>query len=170
VVTTASNLYAAAYGELLRLARRERRHGKAPSTINTTALVHEAWFKLREQLQHAQLERDDFLPIAARAMRQVLIDYARRAHARKRQHITVSLGKASDSPAGVPALIDVIGLDTALHKLEEIDARLARIVELHVFSGLAFDEIAQYEGISERTTFRAWRNARVFLLDQMGAA
>jgi RNA polymerase sigma factor (TIGR02999 family) len=163
-------VYTAAYAELLRLARRERRRGKAPATVSTTVLVHEAWFKLREQPQHAQLERSDFLRIAARAMRQVLIDYARHAKAQKRQRITVSLGEVADASFGAPALIDMIELDTALNKLEAIDARFVRVVELHVFCGLAFGEIAQCEGISERSTFRAWRNARVFLLDHLSAS
>jgi RNA polymerase sigma factor (TIGR02999 family) len=161
--------YAAAYAELRRIARRERRRAGAPATINTTALVHETWFKLRSGLEAVGLTRNAFLAIAARAMRQVLVDHARKLSAEKRRHVTVTLGKAdADSPAGSSA-IAMIELDSALCRLADIDAQLARIVDLHVFSGLEFAEIADLEGVSERSVFRLWRNARVFLLDQLAA-
>jgi RNA polymerase sigma factor (TIGR02999 family) len=159
-------LYAAAYAELLRLARRERRRVGSPATINTTALVHEAWFKLGRSDVGAQVERSAFLAVAAHAMRQVLVDHARRLNAQKRRHIAVTLGEAEPEPVASVAMLD---LDGALHALEAVDARLARIVELHVFCGLEFGEIAESEGISERSVFRLWRSARVFLLDELAA-
>lgn len=155
-------LYAAAYAELHRLARRERRRAGSPATINTTALVHEAWFKLGRSDVGTRVERSDFLAIAAHAMRQVLVDHARRLNAQKRRHATVTLGEADREPAASVAMLD---LDGALQALEAVDARLARIVELHVFCGLEFGEIAESERISERSVFRLWRTARVFLLD-----
>ena len=161
------DLYAAAYAELRRLARRERRRAGSPATINTTALVHETWFKLRSDPAAAHLAQNEFLAIAARAMRQVLVDHARRLNADKRRHITVTLGHADADLAAAP--ISMLDLDDALHRLEDVDAQLARIVDLHVFSGLEFREIAESEGISERSVFRLWRNARVFLLDQLAA-
>jgi RNA polymerase sigma factor (TIGR02999 family) len=163
-------LYTVAYEELLRLANRERRRLKASPTVNTTALVHEAWFKLRALPQYANLEREAFLRIAARAMRQVLIDYARIAHAHKRQRIAITLSGMTDDPSDPSTPLDVIEFDNAMSALEKVDPRLARIVDLHVFSGLAFDEIARCEDVSERTIFRAWRSARVFLLDYMKTA
>lgn len=163
------DLYAAAYAELRRIARRERRRAGAPATINTTALVHETWFKLRPGIKAAGFTRNAFLAIAARAMRQVLVDHARKLNAQKRRHATVTLGNAdADHPAG-SSPVAMLELDSALCRLADIDARLARIVELHVFSGLEFAEIADLEGMSERSVFRLWRNARVFLLDQLAA-
>jgi RNA polymerase sigma factor (TIGR02999 family) len=162
-----NELYAAAYSELRRIARRERRRAQGSATINTTALIHETWFKLRSDVGMAQLDRGDFLAIAARAMRQVLIDHARRLHADKRRHVAVTLGHADTENASAP--VAMLELDEALRRLENVDAQLARIVDLHVFCGLDFREIADTEGLSERTAFRLWRSARVFLLDQLAA-
>jgi RNA polymerase sigma factor (TIGR02999 family) len=165
-VASQDPLYAAAYAELHRLARRERRRMGSPGTINTTALVHEAWFKLGRSDIGAPLEQREFLAIAAHAMRQVLVDHARRLNAQKRRHVAVTLGEAEREPAAAVAMLD---LDAALQALEAVDARLARIVELHVFCGLEFSEIAESEGISERSVFRLWRCARVFLLEELAA-
>ncbi|MEO8802245.1 MAG: ECF-type sigma factor, partial [Rudaea sp.] len=135
----------------------------SPGTINTTALVHETWFKLRSSPAAADLPQKDFLAIAAHAMRQVLIDHARRLDADKRQHIAVTLEQADDAAAAVP----MFEIADALRQLDSTDAQLARIVDLHVFAGIEFRDIAESEGISERSVFRLWRNARVFLLDQL---
>jgi len=158
-------LYAAAYAELHRVAKRERRRANGPATINTTALVHEAWFKLKGDA--AGLPRIEFLAIAACAMRQVLVDHARRLNADKRRHVTVTLDHADESQGAAP--MAMLELDAALRRLESIDAQLARVVDLHVFGGLEFAEIAASEGISERSVFRLWRSARVFLLEQLAA-
>jgi RNA polymerase sigma factor (TIGR02999 family) len=159
-------LFEQAYAELTRMARRERRRAHGPPTINTTALVHETYFKLRSTLDAAHLSRAEFFGVAARAMRQVMTDYARRVDADKRRHVSVTL---DDAGAGASAATPVamIELDGALRQLEALDAQLARIVDLHVFSGLEFSEIATFEGVSERSVYRLWRNARVFLLDQL---
>lgn len=162
-IADSSELYAAAYAELQSLARRERRRAGSPGTINTTALVHETWFKLRSSPAAADLPKRDFLAIAAHAMRQVLIDHARRLDADKRQHVAVTLSHADDATAPVP----LFEFADALRRLDRTDAQLGRIVDLHVFAGLEFREIAESEGISERSVFRLWRNARVFLLDQL---
>lgn len=163
-----AELYAAAYQELLHIARRERRKLRASATVNTTALVHETYLKLRAQAAAAQLDQGQFLAIAARAMRQVLIDHARRSNARKRQHLTVTIDHA-ESVSQPTTDIDILALDAALQRLEAIDPQLARIVDLHVFSGLEFHEIALIEGVPERSLFRLWRNARVFLLTELAA-
>lgn len=163
-----ADVYAAAYDELLRIARRERRKANASATVNTTALVHETWLKLRSHIETVDLDRTHFLAIAARAMRQVLIDHARRGIARKREHLSVTLDHADDGPDSTPAF-DILELDTAMRRLEDLDARLARVVDLHVFSGMEFHEIATLEGIPERSLFRLWRNARVFLLAELSS-
>lgn len=161
-------LFEQAYAELRRLARRERRRVRGPATINTTALVHETYFKLRPEADLAGLARAEFFGLAARAMRQVLTDYARRVDADKRRHFSVTLD-AEGADALAPAPVAMIELDSALRDLERVDAQLARIVDLHVFSGLEFSEIATFEGVSERSVYRLWRNARVFLLDRLAA-
>jgi RNA polymerase sigma factor (TIGR02999 family) len=161
------DVYAAAYAELQRLARRERRRASNPATINTTALVHEAWFKLKSDAAVAELPRGEFLAIAARAMRQVLVDHARSLNADKRKHFSVTLGQADAEAIAAP--VAMLELDEALRHLECVDAQLARVVDLHVFCGLPFSEIAESEGISERSVFRLWRSARVFLLDRLAA-
>ena len=164
----ARHLFEQAYAELRRLARRERRRVNSPATINTTALVHETYFKLKPDIDAARLSRPEFFGIAARAMRQVLTDYARRIDADKRRHFSVTLD-AGGAGESVPAPVAMIELDSALRQLEDVDAQLARIVDLHVFSGLEFSEIATFEGVSERSVYRLWRNARVFLLDRLAA-
>ncbi len=163
-----SDAFAAAYAELHRIARRERRRAHSPATINTTALVHETWFKLRSGIEASGLTRNEFLAIAARAMRQVLVDHARKLNADKRRHVAVTIDR-TDVGNAVAAPVPMLELDSALCRLADVDARLARIVDLHVFSGLEFSEIADLEGVSERSVFRLWRNARVFLLDQLPA-
>jgi RNA polymerase sigma factor (TIGR02999 family) len=162
------HLFEQAYAELRRLARRERRRVNSPATINTTALVHETYFKLRPDIDAAQFSRAQFFGLAARAMRQVLTDYARRVDADKRRHLSVTLD-AADAGDSASTPVAMIELDSALRQLEDLDAQLARIVDLHVFSGLEFSEIASFEGVSERSVYRLWRNARVFLLDRLAA-
>jgi RNA polymerase sigma factor (TIGR02999 family) len=163
----ARQVFEQAYAELRRLARRERRRANSPATINTTALVHETWFKLRPDIDAAGLSRPEFFGLAARAMRQVLTDHARRLDADKRKHFSVTLDAAGAESS--PAPVAMLELDDAMRQLEYLDAQLARIVDLHVFSGLEFSEIAAFEGVSERSVYRLWRNARVFLLDRLVA-
>jgi RNA polymerase sigma factor (TIGR02999 family) len=163
--TGARLLFEQAYAELRQMARRERRRVNSSPTINTTALVHETYFKLRPNIEAAELSRPEFFGLAARAMRQVLTDYARRVDADKRRHVTITLDDARGGESAAP--IAMIELDGALRQLEALDAQLARIVDLHVFSGLEFSEIATFEGVSERSVYRLWRKARVFLLDQL---
>ena len=160
-------IYLAAYGELRRLAHRERARAGHPETINTTALVNEAWLKLRASIAQHRPQRE-FMAIAANAMRQVLIDHARHDGAEKRRHISIPLGSEGDpdQPQTITGLLD---LDNALRQLETIDPDAARIVEMRVFAGLEFEDIAACEGVSKTSVFRMWRRARVFLLDQLAA-
>ncbi|MDN5923892.1 MAG: ECF-type sigma factor [Xanthomonadales bacterium] len=158
-------VYEAAYVQLQQLARRERRRRQPQGSLNTTALVHEAWLKLRNHPEIAQLPRAHFLALSARAMRQILIDCARRQHAEKRQHVAVTFDDNVESQASMS--VDVLALDAALTRLEAMDARLAQVVDMHVFGGFEFADIAQAQGVSERSVYRLWREARVFLLDQI---
>lgn len=159
-------LYAAVYHELRQLARRQRRAFGNNATLNTTALVHEAYFKLRGGDLSLQ-RRARFFAAAARAMRQVLVDYARRRGARKRGPDLTWAELDENTPGTAAALTDVIALDRALNDLNLLEPALATLVDWHVFAGLDIDQIARFRGVSQRTVFRDWRRARAFLLSRL---
>ena len=144
------------------LRRRAHRWSRGPdATLSTTALVHETWLRLAD----AELSLNDrahFFRIAARAMRRVLIDAARRNDAQKRGDGIANATLDTDLPIPT-ASIDVLALDQALERLAASEPRLARIVELHFFAGLDFVEIARLLDLSERTVGRDWRTARALL-------
>ena len=159
-------LFERVYDELHRLARHERMlHGK-DITLNTTGLVHETYLKLRVHVG-TDTDKAQFFALAARAMRQILVDYARRRGARKRGRDFTWTELSSDLPEIDRALADVIALDGALEALERLEPELGVLVECHVFAGLPIAEFAALRGISTRTAFREWRKARAFLLDRV---
>ncbi len=149
------------YDELHLLAHRQL--ARFPGTMQTTGLVHEAYLKLI-QVDGDHMERAHFLNLASRAMRQILVDAAKRKHADKRgggiviQSLTGEPGVAAPEPA-----IGVLELDRVLARLEQVDERSARLVELHFFGGLDFSEVADTLGVSRRTAMRDWRAARALL-------
>jgi len=161
-------LFARVYDELHRLAHRERRAQGRDLTLNTTALVHETWLKLREHVG-GDASAGQFFALAARAMRQILVDYARRRHARKRGGDFTWTELSDDLAEDGRALSDVIALDRALDALERVDPELGALVECHIFAGLAMDEVAALRGVATRTAFRDWRRARAFLLERIAA-
>ena len=132
-------------------------------TLCTTELVNETWMRLHGHTLSVE-NRAHFCNLAARAMRQVLIDRARHRHADKRgagvQPLSLS---AADEVLGEDPF-DVLALDQVMSELGRIDPQLAELAQLHLFGGLSIAEIAQLKGSSERTTFRHWRTARMFLL------
>lgn len=155
---------AATYAQLRALAQRVR--SGAVSELGPTELLHEAWFKLFPQGAAPSLDsRAHFLNLAARAMRQVLVDLARERQAQKRggDWIAVTLGTALPAADGP----DLLAIDQALQKLERRDAKLVRIVEAHFFAGLSFEETGSALGISERSVRRGWDLARAFLLAEL---
>jgi RNA polymerase sigma factor (TIGR02999 family) len=158
--------FAQVYDELRQLARRERRARREPITLNTTALVHETYLKLRDRVS-ADSSRAQFFGLAARAMRQILVDHARRRRARKRGGDFVWTDVHDELPGVDRALSDVIALDRALDALERADPGLGALVECHIFAGLAMEDVAALRGIAPRTAFREWRKARAFLLEQI---
>lgn len=133
------------------------------NTLCTTELVNEAWLRLRGHPISAA-SRAHYCNIAARAMRQVLVDRARARHAVKRGDglEPLSLSAASDVAGDDP--FDVLALDQVMERLHEVDARLAEVASLYLFAGLSSAEIAELRGVSERTVFRDWRTARMFLM------
>jgi RNA polymerase sigma factor (TIGR02999 family) len=155
------------YDELRRLASRYLRHERRGHTLQTTALVHEAYLKLVEQ-QHASWEnRIQFFAAAAQVMRHILVDYARSRRAFKRggDFCRLSLDEAVLSSEEKDA--DLLTLNEALNGLAAIDTQQSRVVELRVFGGLTVEETAEALGISPRTVKREWSMAKAWLHKRM---
>jgi RNA polymerase sigma factor (TIGR02999 family) len=150
------------YQELLVVARRQL-GGNRVETLRTTALVHEMYLKLGRRTRLAVEDRHHFFAIAGRAMRQLIVDHARRRAAEKRggQGPLVSLEDA-DAPIEARAA-EIVALNEALERLSAVDEWLARVVELRFFAGLSVEETADALDCSPRTIKRDWRKARAFL-------
>jgi RNA polymerase sigma factor (TIGR02999 family) len=160
-------LFPLVYEELGQIARRQRRISGAGETLNTTALVHEAYLKLVDQTTVDAADRAHFFAIAARAMRQILIDRARQSATLKRGGAwkRVPIGDASlrvDEQADL-----LVALDEALQRLARLDERLSRIVECRFFGGMTDQETAAALSISERTVRRDWLKARLWLYSEL---
>jgi RNA polymerase sigma-70 factor (ECF subfamily) len=153
------------HDELRRLARNYMRRERAGHTLQTTALINEAYLRLVDG-RVAWKSRSHFFGIAARLMRQILVDHARAVHNLKRggDQLRVSLSEAAG--AGGQAA-ELIALDDALKTLAALDERQCRIVELRYFSGLSIDWTAEAMNISTATVEREWRSARAWLRNQM---
>ena len=145
-------LFEQVYGELRRIARRQLRTALPAATLDTTALVHEAYLKLSGGGPWSTRDRSHFYALTAQAMRRVLIDHARRRTRQKRGGRMVALA-----------------LDQALARLEAVDPELASLVEWRFFAGLSVEEIAELREVSDRTVKRHWRLARAFLFREMAA-
>lgn len=155
------------YADLRRIAARHLAGERAGHTLSPTALVHEAWLRLSAETAFAPEDRRAFFAIAARRMRQVLVDHARRRDAAKRgggerAEVTLS-GLVEDGGDR----IDVLALDQALERLEAADPRKAQVVELRYFAGLEMTDIAELLDVSRATAQRDWEVARAFLLDAL---
>jgi RNA polymerase sigma factor (TIGR02999 family) len=153
--------------ELHRLAHRHMRRENRDHTLQTTALVNEAYLKLIDQNQTRWQNRAHFFAIAARIMRRILLNYARDQHREKRggKAVQISLSEVSVASFGVPD--ELIALDEALKRLSLEDERKGRVVELRYFGGLENDEIAEVLGVSSITVMRDWRFAKAWLLREM---
>jgi RNA polymerase sigma factor (TIGR02999 family) len=162
------SLFAAVYADLHRRARHLTR--AAGATLSTTALVHETYLKLAGR-DLALNDKAHFFALAARAMRQVLLNAARDSLAQKRGggKIEATFDSALAVPSDAGDHVDVFALDQALQQLAAADARLAQVVELHFFAGLGFAEIGELQGVTERTVARDWRAARALLQMQLEA-
>jgi RNA polymerase sigma factor (TIGR02999 family) len=154
------------YAELRALAARQLRRERRGHTLQATALAHEAWIKL-EQSGELGATRDEFMALAARAIRRILVDHARRRGADKRGGKAERVTLEDRTAPGEPAAIDVLALDEALERLSRLDARQARIVELRFFAGLEVDEVARSLAISPRTVAGDWAMAKAFLHAQL---
>lgn len=159
------DLFSAAYEELRRLAASVRRDDPA-ATISPTALVNEAWLKLADSPAVARTSPLHFKRIAARAMRQVLVEAARRRNAEKRGG-GVPVVTFDDAMSSVATADDVLGLDAALEALAQIEPRQALMVESRYFGGLDVAETAALLGVSEATVLRDWRAAKAWLAREL---
>lgn len=160
-------LYAAAYDELRRLAGVIARSDPG-ATINPTALVNEAWLKLAATPGLAPASPLHLRRIAGRAMRQVLVEAARRRHAEKRGGPDAVLVTFDEGLDGVHAAVnDIVALDTVLEELAAINPRQAAMIESRFFGGLDVAETAALLGVSEATILRDWRVARAWLADAL---
>jgi RNA polymerase sigma factor (TIGR02999 family) len=150
------------YEHLRALARRALAAERGTHTIDTTALVHEAWFDLAGKAGTFQ-DRAHYFGYAATAMRHNLVDQARRRGAARRSGEVVPLEVGLQEPTGDKPAAEVLALDAALERLEALEPRAARVVELRFFGGLSIDETADALGIVPRTVVRDWTRARAFL-------
>jgi RNA polymerase sigma factor (TIGR02999 family) len=166
------------YDDLKRLARRQLSHERGDHTLQRTALVNEAFIRLAGQRSIDWLNREQFLSLAARIMRRVLVDYARQRKAQRRgdgaKKVSLSdTQEALEVEAAQAATfgedeVDVLAIDSALQKLEQIDAPQSHIVELRYFGGLTLEETASAAGISVATVKREWSMARAWLRRELG--
>ncbi|HEV2230626.1 MAG TPA: ECF-type sigma factor [Thermoplasmata archaeon] len=170
MVDSPEQLFAALYHELHALAQRRLRSLPYGTTLSTTTLLHEAYLSLAGHEELRFPDRSRFLSYASRAMRGLIIDYARRRSATKRggefQLIPLDGTEAPDESRS--AELDALGL--ALEGLGRHDPTLAELVDLHFFCGLSFTEIAATRGVSERTVQRDWRKARLILHEELVGA
>jgi RNA polymerase sigma factor (TIGR02999 family) len=150
------------YDELRRLAASRLREERAWHTLQPTALVHEAWMHLVDAKEVEWKGRAHFLAVAARAMRRILVDHARRRGARKRGGDADRVSLDGAATFGRPQL-DLLALDEALEALAAHDERKGRVVELRFFSGLEMEEIASVLGFSQTTIEDDWYLARAWL-------
>ncbi len=154
------------YNELHALAHHYLRGERTGHTLQTTALVHEAYLRLMKQGPFQTENRGHFIAVAARLMRQILVDYARSHRAAKRgAECRVELSEDFEQPQQQGT--DVIALDDALNELSKFDAQQCRIVELRFFGGLTVDEIAAILDISAATIGRDWSMAKAWLSREM---
>lgn len=161
----ADELFATLYHELRRLAERQLERGGASLTLGTTTLVHDAYLSMTGRRDTKFPDRARFFAYASRAMRGLVIDYARRRRAQKRgrdYEITLVEDEVC-GPSTLEAVQDLDALGDALSQLAELDPALAELVDLHFFGGFSFVEVAELRGVSERTVQRDWRKARMLL-------
>ncbi len=162
------NLLPLVYAELHRQAARFLRKERPGHTLQTTALINEAYLKLIDQRDVTWESRTHFYALAAQAMRRILVDYAKTAKRKKRggEDIKLPLEEAM-AVAAKEESVDLIALDEALNKLAEQDERQARVVELRYFSGLTLEETAEALHVSRATVASDWSMAKVWLYREL---
>jgi RNA polymerase sigma factor (TIGR02999 family) len=158
------NLLPFVYAELHRQAANFLRKERPGHTLQTTALINEAYLKLIDRRGVDWQDRAHFFAVAAQAMRRILVDYAKRKHRAKREGDQVKVAlEAAEMISAKEKPMDVIALDEALNRLSERDEQQARVVELRYFSGLTLEETAEALRVSRATVARDWETARAWL-------
>lgn len=151
------------YEQLRRIARGQLARWRPGQTLNTTALVHESYAKLARSAELDWADRGHFFAVAARAMRGIIVDYARGLFAEKRTGIRADVDLAELPDDGPARAEQVLAVDQLLEKLEQFDEQMARIVECRFFAAYTLDETAEALNISRRTVQRKWQRARAWL-------
>jgi RNA polymerase sigma factor (TIGR02999 family) len=155
------------YAELHRIAGRQLARRGGPHTLQSTALVNEAYMRLASKATVAWNDRSHFFAVAARIIRDVLVDHARSHLAAKRGSGAVNLELDASAAATEPRTVDLLALDETLEKLARLDPQQATIVELRFFSGLSIEETAGALGISSATVKRDWTMARTWIFKEL---
>jgi RNA polymerase sigma factor (TIGR02999 family) len=170
-------LFSIVYQDLRQLAHRKRSGRQPAHTLNTTALVHEVYLKMVDRSRVRPEDRQHFFATAARAMRQILIDYARTRRAAKRggDDRRVSTRRSEDVVDAAKARAsdrwaEILDVDSALGRLSRLNERLTRVVELRFFAGFSIEESAEILDVSPRTVKRDWQTARAFLYRELEQA
>jgi RNA polymerase sigma factor (TIGR02999 family) len=162
-------LFPALYNELRRLARSRLASGGRHTLLDTAALVHEAFLRMQRDGGVALNDREHFMAYAATTMRSIVIDFVRRRSADRRgggaEHITLNTMAGSELGASDD---EILSVHHALEILEQVDARLVRVVEMRYFAGLTDIEIGAALGVTDRTVRRDWDRARLLLADMLG--
>ena len=156
------------YDELRRQAANYLRRERPGHTLQTTALIHEAYLRLINQQNIEWQNRAHFYAIAARLMREILVDHARKRQASKRGGSDIKVPLEEAMVVSPERSVDLVALDEALTRLAAIDAQQSRIVELRYFSGLSVEETAEVMAVSSRTVKRDWNVAKAWLRHQLG--
>lgn len=163
----AERLFPIVYDELRRLARSYISRERSDHTLQPTALVHEAYMRMVDQSLPSVEDRTHFFALAARVMRQVLVDYARSRNAEKRGGAAHRLSIDDIELSGEQTAGDLLQLNDALNRLETIDERKSRVVDMRFFGGLSEAEIAGVLGVSEKTVRRDWQFAKLWLYREL---
>jgi RNA polymerase sigma factor (TIGR02999 family) len=169
--TESDRLFAAFYDELRRLAEHHLGRSGAGLTLSPTTLLHEAYLSIGKRRELAFPDRSRFFAYASRAMRWLVIDYARRKRARRRgPEFEITLSESGAIVSSAPDAGELVRLGGALDQLATASPQLAELVDLHFFCGFSLGEIAELRGVSERTAQRDWRKARLVLHQLLGDA
>ena len=162
------DLFPLVYEELRRIAHFHLSGERQDHTLSTTALVHEVYIKLVDQTRTGWQDRAHFCAVASKAMRRILIDYARRRNAQKRGGSKSPISLDDREVAMKEKAAILVSLDEALDRLGDFDPRSAQVVEMRFFGGLSEQEIAEVTEVSVRTVRRDWAKARAWLYKELG--